>query len=285
MVSTDFYLNYALPGAIMLVYGLLLTCSGTKRMPLLIIAGLLTGWLHEAFGLAALTGSAVWLILAKGERHRAALALVAVGIGCALSALAPSTLNRLGQYDTEVTIHHTLHALLASVSIYISILLTIIALWLRKIDRRLLRPLLFWAICAAAGFAISWHLRGTGRMYWTMDTALYAYSAILAARLTLNCRQLRGLALTITVLYAAWGIGLTVQSARAAKVQRLVIDRLEAGDTVIYVPRHAPQPRWVRGMTPTYDENPREANYLGLRYMPGGWNRKPQLLADTTRAE
>lgn len=279
MVSTDYYLNYALPAATMLIYGHLLTNGRKSHMVLLTVMGFLTGWLHEAFGLSALSGTVVWLAVAsKGERRRVFAALEAVAAGCAVSVLAPSTLARIDNFPIDDTIHHTFHYLLASKPLYITLLLTVVAAVCRRFTPRTSGILGFWATAALASFAIGWHFRGTAHYFWPMFTALYAYCAVLLALIFVKSKPLMPLALSVTLCYALWGVGLAVQSARAGAVNSVVLSQLEAGEKTVYVPHHGPQPKWVRGMTPTYDENWREKHYLGLRYIEGGWDSVPRLI-------
>lgn len=261
MISRDYALNYVTPSATALIYAVAFLSGreGSRRLitALGIIAGLLTGLLHEGFSLPIIGASAV-LIFFFSPRRKTRLAMTAALIaGALVCILAPSTFARIdeqsqlrGYFGNPMGIVRNLKPMIVPAAI--SVLLTALYIWKARKRRISDQKTLFWITAGSIGIAMAVVLGYSGRMLWLPNLCMLVYSLGLLSKLW-NPKGTAAIsaASVLAAIGILWSILFLRTENQVAKSQReLKAALLSSPDAIVYVSLFpaADIPWWTAGM-------------------------------------
>lgn len=175
MVSSDFLFNYTWPCVAVLAYSYIFLYADKKAKIYPFVIALIAGWMHEGFSIPLAFASVVSLPFVPKElrRHQIAM-IIALAVGTALCALAPSTLMRLERSESRDLLPAMLRTFSRSYPIYIYMLVIVIVAFTRG-WRKLLSELkrnIYWIAVFVVNIMVVVVLVAPNRAMWLANAAL-----------------------------------------------------------------------------------------------------------------
>lgn len=272
MVSSDFLFNYTWPCVAALAYSYIFLYADKKAKVYPFVIAMIAGWMHEGFSIPLACASVVCLPFVPKElrRHRIAM-IVALAVGTALCAFAPSTLMRLGRSEAKNHLMEMLRTFSRSYPIYVYMLVIAIVAFTRGWRKALseLKRNLYWETIAFVSIAIVVVLTAANRALWL------AYAAMLIATLSalVNsyewCRKPHYLIASIaTLIVVVFMAELIRWQHKLSKEQYEIMEYLQTTKSPdVYYDLTEPSnlPWWVLGIPKSYSMG--STCYYMMRYI------------------
>ncbi|MCM1153104.1 MAG: DUF6056 family protein [Muribaculum sp.] len=277
MASTCYYLNYALPGLMALLFAWIFLSKRkytSIEMAVIMLFSFLLGWMHEGISLPLCAAGCVCLFVDKTEVRNKVLIITALAAGTALVVFAPSTLARASreageQYDFKTVVLKII-PFLYSLYLYVGIL--ILVWWRRgwKCVKQNLRGGIFWLTLSVATIAMCVVLGLTGRMFWALDLAFMILSYRALYYNFEYCRHPhKFIAIIVTVIFAAFMALIIHWQHRLTEINDEIVAQITASNRPIaYTELILPQniPWYTMGLLYTFDIP--NLGYIANSYLP-----------------
>ncbi len=202
--------------------------SSSGNVALMILLGLIAGWSNEAGALVTicLTGFLIGLSKSRGLlRSWMTAGLLAAIVGCALMMFAPGNFVRLGlthagyHYTTEIFFEHLTNSFATIVGVDTIVLLPMIAYFLRRAHGRLNTSEILMIAFAATGLLVPTAMLFSPEFnlqvsFTSLVFVLVATTSAILESSPINFaahlpkKFLRGLSLSLIVLFTAYGLSL-----------------------------------------------------------------------------